>query len=208
MDLIKIDGSLGHGGGQILRNSLALSVCLGKGFEITNIRSDRTKPGLRRQHLTSVKACAALCNAEVEGAELDSKNLRFIPHEFQTANFDFAVGTGGSIPLVLQSCLLPAALLAQERMSIVVSGGTYCPGAPSSDFFLDTLLPRLNGIGYRIFANVEKEGFHTAGGGKISVEVDPHSAFEFQDWTKTPKVTECTIQMIANRFRLEKPVQS
>ena len=43
--MIQIDGSLGEGGGQILRSSLALSMVTGRPFRIENIRAGREKPG-------------------------------------------------------------------------------------------------------------------------------------------------------------------
>ena len=52
--MIMIDGSLGEGGGQILRSSLSLSMVTGKPFTIENIRAGRAKPGMLRQHLTAV----------------------------------------------------------------------------------------------------------------------------------------------------------
>ena len=54
--MITIDGSFGEGGGQMLRTSLALSVVTQTPFRMINIRSNRRKPGLMRQHLTCVKA--------------------------------------------------------------------------------------------------------------------------------------------------------
>ncbi|MFX6648953.1 RNA 3'-terminal phosphate cyclase, partial [Acinetobacter baumannii] len=35
MNMIEIDGSVGEGGGQILRTSLALSMCTGHPFTLT-----------------------------------------------------------------------------------------------------------------------------------------------------------------------------
>ncbi len=63
--LLVLDGSAGEGGGQILRTSLALSITTGKPFALENIRARRKKPGLMRQHLTSVKAAALVCGAAV-----------------------------------------------------------------------------------------------------------------------------------------------
>ncbi|NPA49604.1 MAG: RNA 3'-phosphate cyclase, partial [Thermodesulfobacteria bacterium] len=37
--MIRIDGSYGEGGGQILRTSLTLSMLTGKPFELVNIRA-------------------------------------------------------------------------------------------------------------------------------------------------------------------------
>jgi RNA 3'-terminal phosphate cyclase len=79
--MILIDGSYGEGGGQILRTCLSLSVVLGKPFKIFKIRVGRPKPGLQPQHLACVKACAEISKAELEGAELNSKELIFIPKE-------------------------------------------------------------------------------------------------------------------------------
>ena len=76
---ICLDGSFGEGGGQILRTSLALSALTGRPLRLEKIRAGREKPGLKRQHLTAVKAAAAVCGARVEGAELGSMALAFDP---------------------------------------------------------------------------------------------------------------------------------
>jgi RNA 3'-terminal phosphate cyclase (ATP) len=65
--MLTIDGSLGEGGGQILRTALALSAVTGKPFRIEKIRAARDKPGLLRQHLTAAKAAAQICGAVVDG---------------------------------------------------------------------------------------------------------------------------------------------
>ena len=77
--LLELDGSFGEGGGQILRTSLALSLVTGKGFHLSNVRARRTKPGLQPQHLTSVRAAAAVGQAQVRGASAGSTDLVFEP---------------------------------------------------------------------------------------------------------------------------------
>ena len=59
-ELIEIDGSKGEGGGQIVSSSLALSVITGKPFMMHSVRAGRKKPGLKRQHVTCVKAAAII----------------------------------------------------------------------------------------------------------------------------------------------------
>ncbi len=78
--MITIDGSRGEGGGQVLRTSLALSLATGAPFRIENIRAQRPKPGLLRQHLTAVQAAAAVGRARVEGNAAGSLALTFTPN--------------------------------------------------------------------------------------------------------------------------------
>jgi len=56
--MIEIDGSIGEGGGQILRTSISLSAVTGQAMRITNIRAGRPNPGLSPQHVTSIEAVA------------------------------------------------------------------------------------------------------------------------------------------------------
>ena len=66
-EIITIDGQMGEGGGQVLRGALALSMALGRPFRINNIRANRPKPGLKRQHLTCVLAAAEICGRKWRG---------------------------------------------------------------------------------------------------------------------------------------------
>jgi len=71
--MIKLDGNYGEGGGQIVRNALALSAITQKPFEVDKIRQGREKSGLKAQHLHCIKALEKLCGAKSEGAELEFK---------------------------------------------------------------------------------------------------------------------------------------
>ena len=75
--MIRIDGSAGEGGGQMLRSALSLSLVTGKAFRMENIRAKRERPGLLRQHLTAVLASCEIASAQAEGANLGSKTLTF-----------------------------------------------------------------------------------------------------------------------------------
>jgi RNA 3'-terminal phosphate cyclase (ATP) len=102
-----IDGSEGEGGGQMVRNSCALSLVTGQPFRITNIRAKRSKPGLMRQHVTAVEAAAAISGSECSGLTVGSSDLTFHPGKAQAGDYRFAVGTAGSTGLVLQTVLMP-----------------------------------------------------------------------------------------------------
>ena len=53
--MIYIDGSYGEGGGQILRNSVALSVLFNKEINVTNIRANRPNKGIKPQHYAAIE---------------------------------------------------------------------------------------------------------------------------------------------------------
>src|ERR1700733_8698463 len=93
--MIRIDGSSGEGGGQILRSSLSLSLATGKAFRIENIRAKRERPGLLRQHLTAVLAAAEIGGAGLEGAALGSRALTFVPGSVRPGEHGFVVGSAG-----------------------------------------------------------------------------------------------------------------
>lgn len=170
--MVRIDGSQGEGGGQVLRTALALSLVTGTPFTINNIRAGRKKPGLLRQHLTGVKAAEAVGAAEVSGAELGSKELTFRPRALAAGNYHFAVGTAGSATLVMQT-VLPALLMAGTPSTLMLEGGTHNPAAPPFDFLQRAYLPLLRKLGPAVEATLERPGFFPAGGGKFRVDVRP-----------------------------------
>lgn len=99
--MLTIDGSIGEGGGQVLRSALALSPFVGEPFRIVNIRARRPRPGLRPQHLAAVRAAAEISDARVTGAVLDARELTFVPGCVRAGEYHFAIGTAGSTALVV-----------------------------------------------------------------------------------------------------------
>ncbi|MFN7134491.1 MAG: RNA 3'-terminal phosphate cyclase, partial [Myxococcales bacterium] len=170
--MLTIDGSMGEGGGQIIRTSLACALITGKSFRITKIRARRAKPGLMRQHLTAVRAAAEIGDAEVTGAEVGSSELTFRPGKLRAGDYHFAIGTAGSTTLVLQT-VLPALLMASGPSSVVLEGGTHNPMAPTYDFLERCFLPLVERLGPRVSTRLERPGFYPAGGGRWSVQLAP-----------------------------------
>ena len=170
-EMVYIDGAEGEGGGQVLRSSLALSVCLQKPFRIENIRAKRKKPGLLRQHLTCVKAAARISNATVVGDRLGSQCLQFEPNPAQAGEYHFAISTAGSTTLVLQTILIPL-LLASGKSRVIIEGGTHNPMAPPYEFIRHAYLPVLRKMGAKLDLSLDRPGFFPKGGGRIVVEVD------------------------------------
>lgn len=182
-DFLTIDGHTGEGGGQIFRTSLALSMVTGKPVHIHNIRSGRKKPGLMRQHLTALKASAEVCGAKVEGHSVGSREVRFSPGPVKGGNYEFSVGTAGSATLVLQS-VLPALMLTDESSTVTVEGGTHNMAAPPYDFMERCYLPAVRAMGPSLEANIEQYGFYPAGGGRITVRINPVKHLKRIDYVK------------------------
>lgn len=172
METVFIDGSIGEGGGQILRTALGLSCITGKGIHIENIRAARANPGLARQHLSCVEAACEICDGKCEGAEVGSKVLDFQPAHVRSGDFCFDIGSAGSATLVIQT-VAPALFLAEKPSTVTVTGGTHNPLAPPFDFFCETFLPAIASGGFYGNCRLIKHGFFPAGGGKIRFNVQP-----------------------------------
>jgi len=175
--VLTIDGSLGEGGGQILRTALALSLVSGTPFTIEKIRGGREKPGLLRQHLTAVNAAVAVGEAEAEGATLGSQTLVFRPRAVKPGDYRFAIGTAGSTGLVIQT-VLPALLIASGPSTLTLEGGTHNPAAPPFDFLERAFLPLVASMGPRVSAVLNCPGFYPAGGGRCTVSILPAARLE------------------------------
>ncbi len=175
-EMLVIDGKTGEGGGQILRTSLTLSMVTGTPFRIENIRANRRRPGLLRQHLTAVRAVEAL-GAEVAGAELGSSSVELRPDSVRGGALHFAVGSAGSVGLVFQT-VLPVLLAAGEGACLTLQGGTHNAWAPPFDFIERVYLPALAKMGAEVSIELDRPGFHPAGGGCMTVEVAPCASLE------------------------------
>src|SRR3990170_1815845 len=105
--MIEIDGSYGEGGGQIIREAIALSLITQKAFRAKNIRKGRDNPGLKDQHIAAIKSVQESTKSAAEGCEKGSKELTFYPKPFKGGRVDLKIETAGSITLAIQALLLP-----------------------------------------------------------------------------------------------------
>jgi len=169
---MKLDGSYGEGGGQILRTAVALSAVTGKPVEIESIRKARPKPGLAAQHVKAVESAAALCGADVRGCSLRSTSLSFIPGKIRAGTFDIDIGTAGSITLLLQ-CLMPAAMHAPGAVRLKITGGTDVLWSPSFDYLRYVALFALSRTGYRCDIHLAHRGYYPEGKGHVEATIYP-----------------------------------
>jgi RNA 3'-terminal phosphate cyclase (ATP) len=166
----------------VLRTALTLAALTGQPTRIERIRAGRRKPGLRPQHLTAVRAAAAVCEARLEGDELGSQTLTFVPGgPPRPGRYTFDVaeaargGSAGSVGLVLQTVLLPLAL-AEGDSHLTLRGGTHVPWAPPVPYLEHVLVPLLARMGIRAQVELARWGFYPAGGGEIRVRVAGRSS--------------------------------
>lgn len=168
--MIRIDGGILEGGGQIVRTAVALAAVSGEAVAIQNIRKNRSVPGLAAQHVAAIKAAAAISDATTSGVYVGSGEITFLPGRAERRDTSIDIGTAGSIPLVL-SAWLPLAL--RTGGSITITGGTEVRAAPTIDYCDSVFLEYLRSHGGRISLEILARGYYPEGGGRIRVMVEP-----------------------------------
>ncbi len=171
--MLEIDGSQKSGSGTILRLSIALAAILGEALHIYNIRQRRGQPGLRPQHLESVLTASKLCNAEMKGATLGSRELWFKPDGIVSGEIRAEIGTAGSIPMLMLT-ILPLCAYAKGGVSVqVLKGGTDVRHAPTLNYLKYVLFPMLEQMGLKASLNIRKYGYYPKGMGEVLLKVKP-----------------------------------
>jgi RNA 3'-terminal phosphate cyclase (ATP) len=170
--LIEIDGAEGEGGGQMLRTSLALSLVTRRAFRLRNIRARRSSPGLRPQHLASVRAAAVIGQAHVVGDRLGSTDLAFTPGKVCPGRYRFPIGTAGATSLLLQAIYLPL-LRCTEPSDLLLEGGTHVRASPSFHYLMTTWSAYLTLLGAEVRLTMHRPGFYPRGGGCLQATIAP-----------------------------------
>lgn len=197
--MIEIDGSLGEGGGQMLRTSLSLSMATGQPFRIFNLRANRDKPGLKRQHLTAVRAAAEVSQAEVQGDELGSREVLFEPGPVRPGHYRFDITTAGSTALVFQT-LLPVLMIAEEPSHLTLIGGTHNTKAPPLDYLEMTFLPLLEQMGPKVSIKLLRRGFYPIGGGHFEAMIQPAETLGSLTLLEREKKPKCSALAIVSQL--------
>ncbi|MBN2230807.1 MAG: RNA 3'-terminal phosphate cyclase [Candidatus Thorarchaeota archaeon] len=170
--MIELDGSYGEGGGQILRTAISLSALTMKPVRISRIRAGRPKPGLKNQHMGGIELTAKLVDAEVDGLQVGSTEVAFVPNQRRGGDFGLDVGTAGSISLLLQAALLPA-VLAPQPVTFRLRGGTDVKWSPPVDYLREVFVPMISRLGPSIQIHQERRGHYPRGGGQVLCKVQP-----------------------------------
>ncbi|KAL7633179.1 UNVERIFIED_CONTAM: hypothetical protein RMT77_016549 [Armadillidium vulgare] len=169
---INIDGSKLEGGGQILRMSSALSCILNIPISVTNIRGNRSKPGLKAQHLTGLQLLKSLSNAELVGGKMNSMEIDFTPDDVVGGPLTADTKTAGSVSLLIQS-VLPCSLFGKKESIFTLKGGTNAEMAPQIDYTLMVFKEICAKFGVSFELSVNKRGFFPVGKGEVTLRVSP-----------------------------------
>lgn len=203
--MITIDGSLGEGGGQVLRTSLCLSALTGRPFRINKIRANRSRPGLRPQHLTAVRAVAAICDAGLSGAELGSTNLEFRPNSRPRGGeylFDVTEATpsgrsAGAVTLIAQALLWPL-IFADGPSQVILRGGTFVPFSPPYPYLAEVVCPAFARFGAAFMTELMSWGWMAAGGGEMSLTIEPSAALKAVHFEPSEQIKVQGLAVVTN----------
>lgn len=171
--MITIDGARKSGSGTIVRYAVALAALLGKPVRVVNARQRRKVPGLRPQHVTSIRAAAALSGAITEGVSVGSQAFTFTPgHAPAGGSYDWDIGTAGSTTMLALS-LLPIAGFAGSQVRARITGGVFQDFAPSPFHVQHALAPLLMHMGLDVTLEITRPGYVPTGAGVIDVTISP-----------------------------------
>jgi RNA 3'-phosphate cyclase len=172
-NMLEIDGSRKSGSGTILRLSIAFAAISNQPLHIYNIRQKRIRPGLRPQHREAVLTAAKLCEAELKGVTLGSRELWFKPQKIIGGDVRAEIGTAGSIPMLLLT-ILPICAFAKHPIQIhIVKGGTDVRHSPPINYLKNVLLEMLKQMNFNASLTIHKYGYYPKGMGEATLRVQP-----------------------------------
>ncbi len=169
-----LDCSMGEGGGSIVRIASALAAATKTDLSLSNIRANRSNPGLRAQHIEAISAIKQLSGYESEDLNVGLKQLSLKQKSEKSNKAYVKVGTAGSIGLVAQAVLFYA--FSQERvLELTINGGaTHGKWAPSVDYIHNVTHAFTKLMGKEIKTKTMNYGFYPRGGAKSVISFSSH----------------------------------
>jgi len=172
---LEIDGSLGEGGGAILRLSAAYSVLFKKPITIKNIRANRPNPGLRLQHLLGLKTLSDISNSTLSSCNVGTREISLTPNVKNEikSNISLNVNTAASIGLLLQPIQIASlGFKKPEKIEIKIrGGGTFGKWAPSLNYLKAVTYKIFEASGLKIKIDILKHGFYPKGGAQVNCHI-------------------------------------
>lgn len=197
VDPIVVSGSYGEGGSALFRTALSLSALTSQPVRINNVRGALRKNGITSEDLAFVHALEIVCAAQLEGAEVGSHDLTFVPtrsprglsHRFDIHEFEKGTVPGNALA-VLQS-LVPVLARSGVMSKAIVQGETYNANALTFDAFERVTLAAHQRQGIYVSAHQAMAGFGYGAKGEVSIEVEP-SVPEGLEWRERANLIGAT----------------
>lgn len=174
-EILTIDGSFGEGGGSIVRLGAGFSSLYGAPIELRNIRANRSKPGLRTQHLLGLHTLSKLTGSKLSECKVGTEQLTFHPREKISDKIEVKINTAASLGLLLQPLQI-ASLGFKEPSQITIrlrGGGTFGKWAPSLNYLKNTTYKIFEQAGLNIELEIKKQGFYPKGGANVVCTLYP-----------------------------------
>src|SRR3989338_10444060 len=112
-----------------------------------------------------------ICNAEVRGNQLNSKDLIFMPNDIISKDLKIDIKTAGSVTLVFQT-ILPLCLKFNKKIKVEIIGGTDVSFSPPIDSIQRVFLSLAKKFGIDVSLKIIKRGFYHKGNGKVIFEIE------------------------------------
>lgn len=155
-----------------MRSALTCSLLTGQPVTVTDVRGDRSNPGLRHQHVAAVRLVDDLTTGTVTGAEVGAAEITVEPGQIDRRTIEIDIGTAGSITLLFDT-ILPLALALEWPVQVRARGGTDVKWSPSMQWYRDVKLPLLREWGLAVAVDVDRCGFYPTGGGIATLTIAP-----------------------------------
>ncbi|KAI1211905.1 EPT/RTPC-like protein [Annulohypoxylon truncatum] len=152
--LLRLDGRIGEGGGQLVRIACALAAVTSQPIRIDHVRGNRQGHrggGLKAQHVSAIEWLVEATGAEVDGLAVGSHTLEFRPSLPPTAlkgrDFKIVAGNSASSTLLIFQAIFPYLLFSGnesgEPIELEIHGGTNVSFSLSYEYLDQVLLPTL-----------------------------------------------------------------
>lgn len=167
----------------LVSKCIALGLARQIPFRLENIGQVGSGRGLLRHELALLSAAAKICDAEVTEAGLGGDSFTFRPRPLSGSTHHFSLGAAQSTGRLLMT-LLPALMLGESEVRLVLEGGTHVASGPAFHYLTRVFIPVLEQIGPHLRIELVRPGYYPSGGGQMIAVITPTrdlSSFEVFD---------------------------